>query len=265
MVTWADANGIETLGQLASVSPATLSDQKDLGRESIAETRAVIERALGRSWESFAAVAGTIARDETTAAPSAKRETVGATSAMNEAAGADEMNRARSGERTVAEPSGTATQDQVAGAARPSEPDSSPAKQFDSSRAQAPAQPSFASTLLGALPTPARPDAAAVMVVSERLDAHVELDSCTHCGQPVDRSGYSRAALLHGWALTPGGGALGMLCIATDGEDGVHVPIVEFDLERAEFEFCFCDTKCLRALLSARVDELEKAGDGGAG
>jgi len=56
-----------------------------------------------------------------------------------------------------------------------------------------------------------------------------------------------------------------MLCIATDGEDGVHVPIVEFDLERAEFEFAFCDARCLRALLNARVDELEKASDGGVG
>lgn len=101
------------------------------------------------------------------------------------------------------------------------------------------------------------------MIMSQGLEARVEVDSCKHCGCAIDR-GKVRAALLHGWALQTGGGALGMLCIATDGEDGTHVPIVEFDLERGEFEFYFCNASCLRSFLNARVDELEKAaGEGG--
>lgn len=51
---WADRNGIETLGELAAVSPVALLREKNVGSESIAETRAVIEQVLGRPWESLA-------------------------------------------------------------------------------------------------------------------------------------------------------------------------------------------------------------------
>ncbi|MFT3770136.1 MAG: 3'-5' exonuclease [Minicystis sp.] len=57
LVNWADRKGITTLRQLARIAPAELLAERNLGRRSVAETRAVIEERLGAGWEELAAAA----------------------------------------------------------------------------------------------------------------------------------------------------------------------------------------------------------------
>lgn len=52
MDNYAYSHGLETVGDLARLDPASLVRVRNLGRVSIKQTRAVLERLFGRSWES---------------------------------------------------------------------------------------------------------------------------------------------------------------------------------------------------------------------
>lgn len=49
--TWAERVGVQTLGELLSRSPDTLHGEKNMGRTTIRETKALIERLTGTPWE----------------------------------------------------------------------------------------------------------------------------------------------------------------------------------------------------------------------
>lgn len=55
MRSWAERRGVTTLRQLAAFAPKALLEERNVGRLSIAETRAVIEAHLGAPWETLAA------------------------------------------------------------------------------------------------------------------------------------------------------------------------------------------------------------------
>ena len=76
MLTWLEKKGLTTARELASVAPRELIAERNLGRRTLAETRAVLEKLFGCSWEDAA---------------TAKRATE---SAPVEAAGADDPTKA---------------------------------------------------------------------------------------------------------------------------------------------------------------------------
>jgi hypothetical protein len=51
LLTWADARGVDTVGQLAVIDPRDLLESENLGRASVAQARAAIKRALGVEWD----------------------------------------------------------------------------------------------------------------------------------------------------------------------------------------------------------------------
>ncbi|WP_437737337.1 UvrD-helicase domain-containing protein [Sorangium sp. So ce1335] len=55
LLTWAAKNGITTLGQLARIPPSKLLAEPNLGRTTLAQTRAVLETLLGKNWEAASA------------------------------------------------------------------------------------------------------------------------------------------------------------------------------------------------------------------
>lgn len=55
MKNWARRAGLNTLGELARKSPEELLAQPNLGRKSVKDTQAFLERATGRRWEDLAA------------------------------------------------------------------------------------------------------------------------------------------------------------------------------------------------------------------
>ncbi len=53
MANWIDAHELTTVRELVSLAPSELLAERNLGRGSIGETRAIIEQLLGAPWESF--------------------------------------------------------------------------------------------------------------------------------------------------------------------------------------------------------------------
>lgn len=51
MLSFLERKGIRTVAELAALSPRALMDERNLGRGTIAQTRALLEPLLGRSWE----------------------------------------------------------------------------------------------------------------------------------------------------------------------------------------------------------------------
>jgi superfamily I DNA/RNA helicase/mRNA-degrading endonuclease RelE of RelBE toxin-antitoxin system len=51
MVTWLNKKGLTTARELASIAPRELIAERNLGRRTLAETRAVLEKLLGFTWE----------------------------------------------------------------------------------------------------------------------------------------------------------------------------------------------------------------------
>lgn len=64
ILTWAQRTETSTLGDLAKVPPLTLSQQRNMGRRSVAQARQVIERELGMSWEEYCRSLGHGEHDE---------------------------------------------------------------------------------------------------------------------------------------------------------------------------------------------------------
>ncbi|WP_437290977.1 UvrD-helicase domain-containing protein [Sorangium sp. So ce406] len=62
LMNWAEKKGISTLGELSRIPPRDLLAERNLGRKTLAETRVVLETALGCSWEEAAAEAEAAAR-----------------------------------------------------------------------------------------------------------------------------------------------------------------------------------------------------------
>ncbi|WP_437986666.1 UvrD-helicase domain-containing protein [Sorangium sp. So ce117] len=61
-MNWAEKKGLTTLGELSRIPPRDLLAERNLGRKTLAETRVVLEAALGCSWEEAATEAEAAAR-----------------------------------------------------------------------------------------------------------------------------------------------------------------------------------------------------------
>lgn len=62
MANWAEAHGIQTVGELIALDRRNLIHERNLGRKTIAETSALIQEKLGRSWDE-------LRHDETQSSP----------------------------------------------------------------------------------------------------------------------------------------------------------------------------------------------------